>query len=90
MYLSGPVSWGDFRETAKQESVLRSVLIKRVNFKENVWGGTKKTDRNNEISVKRGFFVLQTKPLLVEKIICAYTQTMFYHKFAESSEGKLL
>ena len=29
-------------------SLLQSVLIKRVNFKENVWSGTKKTVRNNE------------------------------------------
>ena len=28
--------------------VLQSVLIKWVNFKENVWSGTKKTVRNNE------------------------------------------
>ena len=35
----------------EQVSVLRSVLIKRVNSKENAWGGTKKTARNNEMSV---------------------------------------
>ena len=32
----------------EQVSVLQSVLIKRVNLKENVWGGTKKTVHNNE------------------------------------------
>ena len=48
-------------------SVLQSVLIKRVNFKENVWSGTKtKTVRNNEcpakrVSVKRGFHCTQQK-----------------------------
>ena len=29
-------------------SILRGVLIKRVNFKENVWSGTKKTKVNNK------------------------------------------
>ena len=29
-------------------SVLQSVLIKRVNFKENVWNGTKKTVYSND------------------------------------------
>ena len=29
--------------------------MKRVNFKENVWGGTQKTVRNNEMSVLSGY-----------------------------------
>ena len=34
--------------TREKVSVLQSVLIKRVNFKENVWSGSKKTVRNDE------------------------------------------
>lgn len=48
-YNQTPLLWT--RLGPEEVSVLRSVVIKRVNSKENAWGGTKKTVRNNEMSV---------------------------------------
>ena len=44
----------------EEVSILQGVLIKWVNFKENVWSGSKKTVPNNEcpLSLKRDFTVL--------------------------------